>query len=193
MRTHTLVGAAVLAAMVCGCDSHPRPPEVSYVDPDRPHAAATWSDTDLKMVCDDVFAQLSRHCAAKKPGEKPIVMISRIQNRSNEVLDTLLIGNTIFTAMSSTGQFELVDAQAREDIAAEYEYQQSGYVDPSQSKGPGHQTAAGYMLRGELYQITNTKGWSEVKYYKLTMRLTDIEKGTMLGQWDSEIKKVVNR
>lgn len=193
MRVQTLVGAAVLAAIACGCNSSPRPPEVHYVDPNRPVAAVGWSDTDLKMVCDDVFTQLSQHCAVKKQGQKPRVMISRIQNRSNEVVDTLFIGEKIFTAMSATGQFELVDAQAREDIAAEYDYQGQGYVDPAEAKGPGHQAAADYMLRGELYQITNAKGWSEVKYYNLTMRLTDIERGTMLGQWQSEIKKVVNR
>ncbi|MEK7865676.1 MAG: hypothetical protein AAB434_03275 [Planctomycetota bacterium] len=193
MRFHSLVGAALLAAIVCGCDSGPRTPAVHYVDPDRPVAAVGWSDTDLKKVCDDCFSQLSMHCAVKKPGEKPRVMISRIQNRSNEVVDTLFIGEKIFTAMSATGQFELIDAQAREDIAAEYEYHGSGYVDPAEAKGPGHQTPPDYMLRGELYQITNAAGWSEVKYYNLTMRLTDIEKGTMLGQWQSEIKKVINR
>lgn len=193
MRFHALACGTLFAAIVCGCDSGPRPPAVHYVDPNRPVLSPGWSDTDLKKVCDDVFAQLSMHCVAKRPGEKPRVMISRIQNRANEVIDTLFIGNKIFTAMSATGQFELIDAQAREDIAAEYEYHASGYVDPAEAKGPGHQKPPDYMLRGELYQITNPTGWSEVKYYNLTMRLTDIEKGTLLGQWDSEIKKVVNR
>ncbi len=192
MRFHSLVCAAILAAMVCGCDSGPRPPSVQYVDPGRPVAAAGWSDTDLKALCDGIFSQLSMHCAAKKPGEKPRVMLSRIQNRSQEVVDTLFIANKVFTAMSATGQFGLIDAYSREDVAAELEYQQSGYVDPAQAKGPGHQTAAEYMLRGELYQITNTKGWSEVKCYNLTMRLTNIET-TETWQWDTEVKKVINR
>lgn len=193
MKFLMLIPVAALAAVIAGCDSGPRPPAVHYVDPNRPIATAGWNEGDLKTMTDTCFQQLLQRCLAKKPGQRPRVMLSKIGNRTQEIIDTYFIARKMFTAMSSCDQFELIDAQAREDIAAEYNYQQSGYVDPTAAKGPGHQEAAEYMLRGELFSITNPSGWSEVKQYNLTLYLTDIEKGTQVGQWDCEITKVINR
>src|SRR5262249_16392667 len=69
------------------------------------------------------------------------------------------------------------------------EYQQSGYVNPAQAKGPGQQAAPDYIMTGELASIVQRVGSDEFIYYKMTCKLTNIRTGILEWTDEKELKK----
>ena len=82
-----------------------------------------------------------------------------------------------------------VDKAARQETAKEYEYQSSGYVDPTQAKGPGKQKAAEYFMGGVITSTIQQVGNKKVVYYKATFELTDIETTEIVWTDHKEITK----
>ena len=87
------------------------------------------------------------------------------------------------------GKFSFVNKGAREEIAEEYEYQGSGYVNPSQAKGPGQQAGADYMLTGEISSIIQQVGNDKLVYYKMTSKLHNLKSGIIEWSDEKEIRK----
>ena len=93
------------------------------------------------------------------------------------------------TELKQSGSFTFLDKAARGEIAKEYEYQTSGYVDPSQAQGPGKQTAAQYLLGGVVTSTVQQVGKNKSLYYKATFELTSIETTEIVWTDQKEIVK----
>ena len=92
-------------------------------------------------------------------------------------------------ALSKTGKFTFQDVAARTDVAEEYEYQGSGYVDPNGAKGPGQQSAADFVLTGEIASIVQEVGAEKSVYYKMTSKLTNLRTGVIEWTDEKELRK----
>jgi uncharacterized protein (TIGR02722 family) len=99
------------------------------------------------------------------------------------------LGDKIQTALAQTGRFALVDQAARQDIAEEYEYQQSGYVDPNAAKGPGQQTSVDFLMTGDLASIIQEVGNDKLVYYKMTAKLSNVRTGLIEWTDEKQIRK----
>ena len=82
-----------------------------------------------------------------------------------------------------------MDRTGREDIQEEYAYHAAGNVDPESAKKGGHQVGADFVLRGEIASDTQRGDREQVQWYIITLKLTDITKGTIAWQGQEEIKK----
>jgi hypothetical protein len=91
--------------------------------------------------------------------------------------------------MINSGQVTFLDKAARQEIAEEYEYQGSGYVDASEATGPGKQRAAQYLLGLVITSTVQQVGDKKVVYYKSTFELTDIETTEIVWTDHKEITK----
>ena len=74
-----------------------------------------------------------------------------------------------------SGKVTFVDKAAREDIAEEYDYQDSGMVNRETKKGKGGQVGADFIMNGRLDSIVQEAGRDKTVYYKLTMNLTNLK------------------
>ena len=90
---------------------------------------------------------------------------------------------------AKTGKFTFQDVAARKDVAEEYEYQGSGYVDAEKAKGPGQQAAADYVLTGEVSSIIQEVGDDKLVYYKMTSKLTNLRTGVIEWTDEKELRK----
>ncbi|HLM43237.1 MAG TPA: penicillin-binding protein activator LpoB, partial [Myxococcaceae bacterium] len=119
----------------------------------------------------------------------PIVLVGKLKNSTSEHIDMRSLGDKIQTALAQTGRFALVDQQARQDIAEEYEYQQSGYVDPNAAKGPGQQVSVDFVITGDLASIIQEVGNDKLVYYKMTAKLNNVRTGLIEWTDEKQIRK----
>lgn len=115
--------------------------------------------------------------------------MGKLKNSTSEHIDMRSLGDKIQTALAQTGRFALVDQQARQDIAEEYEYQQSGYVDPNTAKGPGQQTSVDFLMTGDLASIIQEVGRDKLVYYKMTAKLSNVRTGLIEWTDEKQIRK----
>lgn len=140
-----------------------------------------WSESDMQAVVRDLVASAVAHPAISAAKRPPIVMVTRLQNKTSEIIDTQSITDMFTVELMRSGKTQFVDKAAREDIAEEYDYQDSGMVNRESKKGKGGQIGADFVMNGRLDSIVQEVGKDKTVYYKLTMNLTNLKTG--LIQW----------
>lgn len=193
MNTRLIVSAS-LAALLSAC----------YVGGPRAYTRGTYEDPNVIEMLSDEFNENDLQLIAKKmaeslsnsprfaqtdPQKLPIVLVGKLKNSTSEHIDMRSLGDKIQTALAQTGRFALVDQQARWDIAEEYEYQGSGYVDPNQAKGPGQQVSVDFIMTGDLASIIQQVGNDKLVYYKMTAKLNNVRTGLIEWTDEKQIRK----
>jgi uncharacterized protein (TIGR02722 family) len=152
-----------------------------------------WSETDMQKAVKDLVDSLVAHptiAGAKRP---PIVMVTGLQNKTSEHIDTQNIMDMIRVELMNRGRVSFVDKEARDDVAKEYEYQNSGMVAETSKKGPGKQTGADFILNGRLDSIVQEVGKDKTVYYKLTLNLTNLDTNVINWSNYKQIRKVYKK
>lgn len=140
-----------------------------------------WSETDMQKVVQDLVAGMVKDPSIANAKRPPIVMVTKLQNKTNEHIDTQNIMDMVRVELSRGGRVRFVDKEAREDVADEYNYQNSGMVSNETKKGPGGQTGADYIVNGRLDSIVQEVGSDKTVYYKVTLNLTNLK--TNVIEW----------
>ncbi|MEK7357811.1 MAG: penicillin-binding protein activator LpoB [Bdellovibrionota bacterium] len=140
-----------------------------------------WSETDMQKVVADLVAGMTQHQSIANAKKPPIVMVTKLQNKTDEHIDTQNIMDMVRVELSRGGRTAFVDKEAREDVADEYNYQNSGMVNDTTKKGPGGQIGADYIINGRLDSIVQEVGKKKSVYYKVTLNLTNLK--TNIVEW----------
>ena len=148
-----------------------------------------WNQNDMQLIAKKMVGSLETWIQEQNMPQKPIVILEMPRNRTSEHIDMDALYDHIKTALIQSDKFTFLDKAAREEIAKEYQYQGSGYVDPSQAKGPGKQKAAAYLLGGVITSTIQEVGRNKAAYYKATFELTDIQTTEILWTDQKEIVK----
>lgn len=149
-----------------------------------------WSETDMQKVVQDLVGSMIQHQAIGNAKRPPIVMVTKLQNKTSEHIDTQNIMDMVRVELQRGGRVSFVDKEAREDVAEEYNYQNSGMVDEGTKKGPGGQVGADFIVNGRLDSIVQEVGKDKSVYYKVTLNLTNLK--TNLVVW-SDYKQLRKR
>jgi uncharacterized protein (TIGR02722 family) len=191
-RTLLCIAAAALA--LTGCAGPRAFTKGTYEDPqtialldDR------FSENDLQLIAKTMVNSLSAAPQVAGSATPPAVLVGKMRNRTTEHIDMESLADKIRTALVQSGKFRFVDGVNRTDIAEEYEYQQSGYVDPRQAKGPGGQTGADYLLTGTLTSNVQQVGKDKLVYYKATFQLTGLASSEIVWSEEKEIRKAYRK
>ena len=83
--------------------------------------------------------------------------------------------------LSRGGRVQFVDKAARDDVADEYSYQNSGMVSGETKKGPGGQIGADYIVNGRIDTNVQQTGNHKTVYYKVTLNMTNLK--TNIIEW----------
>ncbi len=158
------------------------PEEISMLD-DK------WNQNDMQLVAKRMVASLEAWLADQNLAAKPVVILEMPRNRTTEHIDMEALYDHIKTALIQGGQVTFLDKSAREEIAREYEYKQSGYVRGDEAIGPGGQRAAAFLLGGVITSTVQQVGADKVMYYKATFELTDIRTTEIVWTDHKEITK----
>jgi len=148
-----------------------------------------WNQNDMQLVAKKVVSSMESWASGGAYGERPVIILEQPRNRTSEHIDMQALYDHVKTALINSGNFTFLDKAARGEIAREYEYQGSGYVNPNEAQGPGQQKAAEFLLGGVITSTVQQVGNDKLVYYKATFELTDIGTTEIVWTDHKEITK----
>jgi len=197
-RTTLLLAAAAGAFALAGCQNLSSPVvrfdrQVNYGDAKAVELVTNeFGSTDLQMIAEKMTGSLLETGIFQG---RPTVTISTVRNKTSEYIDTTNVMNSIQTALVKSGKVRFVRS-IREMQAGVDELQrqnQSGLYKQSSTAKLGNMTAAKYQMEGELTSIVKQSASTKDVYYKFTLKLFDVEEGTIEWQDEKEIRKTSKR
>jgi uncharacterized protein (TIGR02722 family) len=180
----SLMAIAFLAFELIGCT------QVRYGNPGEVETLTVgFGSTDLQTIAEKMVQSLL--ISPVLQGDRPVVYVSQVKNKTAEHIDTKSITDKIGTALLRSGKVRFTAAaEINRDLLDQLEYQvETGLVDPRTQKKLGRQIGADYMMYGEITSITKTAGRKKDVYYKFTLKLADIETGIIEWADEKEIRK----
>jgi uncharacterized protein (TIGR02722 family) len=152
-----------------------------------------WSETDMQKTVHDMVISLSNHPAIANAKRPPTVMVTQLQNKTSEHIDTQSVMDMVRVELMRTGKVAFIDKEAREDIKSEYDYQNSGMVSEETRKGPGGQIGSDFILNGRLDSIVQEAGKDKTIYYKITLNLTNLKTSAIVWSENKQLRKAYRK
>lgn len=190
MKSVLLCAMAGAMIMTTGCAAFRTSTQDVGIN-DMDHFKADYDATDMRNITQDVVNQLLSSAMLANEPSPPIMMISGVQNRTSEYVDTKNLTDRMRTLLIQSGQVRFVNAARRDDLLKEQGYQAANAT-AATSTAIGQQLGAKYMLSGSLTQMTQKTGKqvrvskTKMNYYKLTVEVTNLETG--LIDWTTEVE-----
>jgi uncharacterized protein (TIGR02722 family) len=151
-----------------------------------------FGSTDLQTIAGQMVDSMlmSGSVAAITHDSRPIVFVESIKNKTSEHIDTESITDSISTKMLNSGKLRFVDMDRVEAVRDQLNFQNNDeLVNQSSAIQFGKMVGAQYMLYGNLASIVKNAGSDQDVYYKMTMRLMDLETGLIEWADETEIRK----
>ena len=195
---HLALGLAAATLLLAGCQNLSSPVirfdrQVNYGDAKGVELVTNeFGSSDLQMIAEKMTGSLLETGLFQG---SPTVTISTVKNKTSEYIDTTNVMNSIQTALVKSGKVRFVRS-IKEMQAGVDELQrqnQSGLYKQNSTAKLGNMTAAKYSMEGELTSIVKQSASTKDVYYKFTLKLFDVEEGTIEWQDEKEIRKTSNR
>jgi uncharacterized protein (TIGR02722 family) len=156
-----------------------------------------WNAVDVKIVCENLINdclsnQGVNQAIAAKGNKKPVVIVGKFKNASDEQIDTEIISYTMESVIFNSGKLDFVaSGDTRIELRNERQ-DQLGNASEETSASIGKETGADFMLTGSVRTITDRDGNRSIRTYYVTAELTNIETNARLwlGRDDSVTKAV---
>lgn len=161
-----------------------------YDDPSRVELLDDkFNESDMQQMAETIVKAMVACDYVAKAQKSPIVIVEKVQNRTEEHIDTVSMTDKIRTALIKSGKVRFVNKTERETLEDEYKYSESGNVSGQTAKKRGKQVAGDYILSGAIATNVQEVGSDKFIYYKLTMNLTNLESSTIDCTEEREIRK----
>jgi uncharacterized protein (TIGR02722 family) len=195
MKTKLMViGAiAMVATLLNGCGPKAFT-KGEYDDPTRVELLDDkFNESDMQQMADTVIKAIVSCGYVANATKPPIVVVERVQNRTQEHIDTVSMTDMVRTALIKSGKVRFVNKTERGTVDEEMQYHESGAVSASTAKKRGKQAGADYILSGALATNIQEVGNDKLIYYKLTMNLTNLETTTIDCTEEKQVRKKYNK
>lgn len=174
-------------------------PKVERINADtQTDISGYWNDTDVKIVATDLIQQITEAPwykeFVKEYGRKPVVIVGTFRNKSDEHIDTTIISKKLEIALVNSGKVKSVaSSKERKEVRDERDEQQVN-ASLETAKNIGNETAADFMLQGDVKTIVDTDGKVATRTYFVSAELINIETTdkVWIGENDT-IKKRIKR
>lgn len=184
----SVIALLSLAVLLGGCSN-----KVSYGDAQAVETTTVdFGSTDLQKIAGEMTeSMLSSGAVAQiTQGNRPIVFVESIKNKTSEHIDTESVTDSISTKLLNYGKFRFVDMDRVEAVRSQLNFQNNDeLVNQNTAIQFGKMVGAQYMLYGNLSSIVKNAGSDKDVYYKMTMRLMDLETGLIEWADETEIRK----
>lgn len=161
-----------------------------YDDPSRVELLDDkFNEADMQQMADTVIKAIAACPYVAKAPKPPVVIVEKVQNRTQEHIDMESMTDMIRTALIKTGKVRFVNKPERGTIEEEYKYNEGGNVSGPTQKKRGSQIGADYILSGAMATNVQEVGKDKFIYYKLTMNLTHMEQSTIDCSEEKQVRK----
>jgi uncharacterized protein (TIGR02722 family) len=183
-----LVAVSLLA--LSGCGGNKAFTKGSYDDPTRVELLDDkFNESDMQQMSETVVNAMVACDELAKAPKPPIVMVTKVQNRTEEHIDTVSLTDKIRTQLIKSKKVRFINNSERGDLEDEYKYNESGNISAETQKKRGKQIGADYVMSGAMATNVQQVGNDKFIYYKLTMSLTNLETSTIDCTEEREIRK----
>lgn len=197
-KTSRLLFISITLLLLAGCGSQ----QASYVDPAGTGGLTTvgqinfqdFNTAGIKLV----ESLLASGRLDRADGRPAILMLSRIDNRTSQHLDTNLLTQNIRVVLSQSGKaaFSTAVAHGGPEDAASMQVRQlreSGEFAQDSIAGQGNLIAPDYSLAGRIIQQNTFAGRASQAAYTFQLTLTDLKHGIAIWEAQEQIVKQQTR
>jgi|SRR5690606_32165752 len=171
--------------------------KVTRIDPsEQIDISGRWNNTDSRLAAEELTDQIlgerwvNDH-QKNKNGERPVVIVGFITNKSHEHIDAETFMKDIEQSFVRSQKVRLVQGgKKREELRAERADQQSNATQSSMKKF-GMEQGADYILQGSINSIVDSHKRQKVVYYQINLELTNMETNEIVWIGDKKIAKYV--
>jgi len=151
-----------------------------------------FGSTDLQMIAEKMTGSLLETGIFQG---RPTVTISTVKNKTSEYIDTTNVMNSIQTALVKSGKVRFTRSiqEMQTGVDELTRQNQSGLYKQNSAAKVGKMTAAKFSVEGELTSIVKQSAATKDVFYKFTLKLFDVEEGTVEWQDEKEIRKTTKR
>ena len=139
-----------------------------------------WIMTDTQNAVKAILSQIEQHRGFQtylaKLGRRPKIFIADIQNQTSEAYFPIGdLNDELLNEFSFSGDYILIDNNAREKLLKEIKYQNDGMVRSEDVKKIGRASGADLLIFGDIRMKPQTLNGRTVKDYSVNIRMTDLE------------------
>ncbi|WP_306605720.1 penicillin-binding protein activator LpoB [Azonexus sp.] len=191
--------ASLVAMLLSGCVTTGSPTtggDVTYADPKAVETVTTdLGSTDIQVIAEKMTGSLIQHPVIQEVIRKrQLLMASPVKNKTSEYFDTRLITDTVLTQLQKNGIRYTIESEDMQNQVDELRRQnQSGLYDKSKSVKMGKMQGAKYRLDGSISSIVKKGSSIKDVYYKMNLRLIEIETGIVEWSDEKDIRKQTKR
>ena len=199
----TLSRTALLSALVAGtlalagCQNLSTPTvrfdrQVNYGDAKAVELVTNeFGSSDLQMIAEKMTGSLLETGIFQG---RPTVTISTVKNKTSEYFDTRQITDTILAQLQKNGIKYTIENEDMQNQVDELRRQnQSGLYKKSKAAKMGNMDGAKYRLDGSISSIIKKSSSVKDVYYKMNLRLIEIESGIVEWSDEKDIRKSAKR
>jgi uncharacterized protein (TIGR02722 family) len=156
-----------------------------------------WNDTDSHLVAEeminDSFANQWLNDFKKANARKPRVIIGLVLNKTEEHISTETFVKDLEKNYINSGKVSFVASKdQRTEIRAE-RADQAVNAKAGTAKNQGQETAADFMLKGQINSIFDANKKAQLKYYQVELELINLETNETVWIGQKKIKKVISK
>ena len=180
--------AVATACVMSGCaTTHARDSQLDL----KPKTAALEPQDVRRTVEKMVDSMLADADVIREVGgNRPVLDMTGIKNRSTMHIDTKMITDSIRTKLIRSRKFRFMDhTTAADDQQFLNDQALNGMTDPNKAIRMGKQSAAQMYLYGALDEIRNHTDDITDRYYKFNLNLKDLKSGEIIWTDEQEIRK----
>ena len=191
--------AVLMSVASCGPKLKAQRMSTSAGDEKAMSITDNWMVTDTTNAVQEVLKQMNKNRSYRnylsKFGDKtPKVFIAELQNNTAEAYFPIQdLNDELLNELSATGDFILIDENARQRILKEIKYQNDGMVDTNDAKKIGKQAGADLLIFGNVNMKPEMLGGKTLKEYSVNIRMTDIQSGVEVMRARYKISKYSER
>jgi uncharacterized protein (TIGR02722 family) len=196
-RTPLLASIMLLALAGCQTTSPTTGTSgVSYGDAKAVETVTTdLGSTDIQMISEKMTQGLIQTPEIQTLIKKrQLLMASPVKNKTSEYFDTRMITDTVLTQLQKNGVKYVIEGEDMQNQTDELMRQnQSGLYSKSKTVKMGKMQGAKYRLDGSISSIVKKTSDLKDVYYKMNLRLIEIETGIVEWSDEKEIRKSAKR
>jgi uncharacterized protein (TIGR02722 family) len=185
----------ISAFIISGCGSSR---EVQRIDSKEVvDLSGKWNDTDSRLTAEamitDALARPWLTDFMQANGEKPVVIVGKIRNKSSEHIAMEVFTKDIERELINSGKVSFVaSAEEREQIREERGDQQE-FASAESKKKFYQELGADYLMGGVINTIEDAYEGDKVTLYQVDLELIDIETNQKVWIGNKKIKKYIGQ
>ena len=193
MKKAVVVMLVLCVTLACGSSR-----KVYRIEPEtQTDLSGKWNDTDSRLVAEEMVSDcLSRVWLTNwvaDAGEKPIVTVGTIRNRSSEHIDMEIFTTDFERELINSGQVRFVASPHQREEIRDERLDQQEWASLETVKRIRNETGADFILVGGVKSITDEIEGTKVLYYQTDFEMINIESMEKVWIGSKEIKKEISK